>query len=135
MLVFLWIDLLKKLFKQYSYFVMNLYCNILIIYWYLRNSYFYTDFFKNCFIKDGECIESLIGSIAGINGIISDKSHPYKISLDKYTSYLNSIFANKKIYTVIVYYVVIFCNCFVFIFYCFSLGLSHTGPWVCRYCH
>ena len=41
-------------------------------------------------IKDGSKVKTLIGSISGVNGIISDKVHPYKMSYHKYTKYLRA---------------------------------------------
>ena len=43
---------------------------------------------KLCMIQNGDSVKSLIGKIAGVNGIISDKKHPYKMSHDKYITYL-----------------------------------------------
>lgn len=39
---------------------------------------------KQCNIKDGLTTKSLIGTIGGVNGIISDKEHTYKMSADTY---------------------------------------------------
>lgn len=41
-----------------------------------------------CNIKDGTTINTSIGKIGGVNGIISDKEHPYKMSSDAYFKYL-----------------------------------------------
>lgn len=43
---------------------------------------------KRAMIKNGESVNSLIGKIMGINGIISNKSHPYKMSKYKYFEHL-----------------------------------------------
>jgi Icc-related predicted phosphoesterase len=42
----------------------------------------------HCNIKNGTTINTSIGKIGGVNGIISDKEHPYKMSYDSYFKYL-----------------------------------------------
>lgn len=39
---------------------------------------------KRAGIRDGTVVNSLIGSIGGVNGIVSNKPHPYKMSWGKY---------------------------------------------------
>ena len=48
-----------------------------------------------CMIQNGQTINTTIGKIAGVNGIISDKNHPYKISEDTYLKYLTKALKKK----------------------------------------
>jgi Icc-related predicted phosphoesterase len=46
-------------------------------------------------IQDGTVITSLVGSIGGVNGIISNKSHPYKMSGTKYQLHLKKVLSKR----------------------------------------
>lgn len=48
-----------------------------------------------CNIKNGTTINTSIGKIGGVNGIISDKDHPYKMSSDMYFKYLTKALSFK----------------------------------------
>ena len=48
-----------------------------------------------CKIKNGTTINTTIGKIGGVNGIISDKDHPYKMSSDAYFKYLKKALTLK----------------------------------------
>ena len=53
---------------------------------------------NHAMIKNGVCIKSSIGCIGGVNGIISDKNHPYKMSKERYCEYLiNTLNRKPKI--------------------------------------
>ena len=43
---------------------------------------------KNAFIENGKTINSLVGQISGVNGIISDRRHPYKLPYRKYLDFI-----------------------------------------------
>lgn len=46
-------------------------------------------------IKNGYSIDSLIGKIGGVNGIISDHKHPYKLNSFTYLHHLKNVLKNK----------------------------------------
>lgn len=46
-------------------------------------------------VKNGSSVNTPIGKISGVNGIISDKSHPYKMSQDEYLKHLNKALSSK----------------------------------------
>lgn len=48
-----------------------------------------------CLIKNGTTINTEIGKIGGVNGIISDKDHPYKMSSDSFFKYLKKALQHK----------------------------------------
>lgn len=50
---------------------------------------------KFAMIQNGETVNSILGTIGGVNGIISNKIHPYKISQDKYETFLKKILQKR----------------------------------------
>ena len=49
-----------------------------------------------CGLRDGRKINSAVGSIAGVNGIMSNKIHPYKMPEKKYLKYISDLLRNVK---------------------------------------
>jgi len=50
---------------------------------------------KLSMIPDGRSVNSLIGKIGGVNGIISNRDHPYKMPKRKYMKYLETVLKNR----------------------------------------
>lgn len=51
---------------------------------------------QNAMIQNGTSVNSLIGTIGGMNGIISGKYHPYKMSWGKYNKLLQKTLSKKS---------------------------------------
>lgn len=51
---------------------------------------------NQCNVPNGKIIKTGLGTIAGVNGIISDKRHPYKMSQDKYVKFLEKGLKGKR---------------------------------------